>query len=364
MLFPLVCATWLTAVSAAPVTKVASVRLEDLVRYSDRVVVGRVERVADVERDPHRKRARRSRVDELGDALRFAELSVQSDLKGAGEPRVLFLAQSTWTCDVTSAEVGEEVVLFLNADEGFESEGPSFSERLRASFGSDEAYRVLWSGRGRLPLSDLDGETHALAMRDVKLPDSLESLPVEPEHETSKRPQNRWVRLNDLTQTVLRAVERQRSSVYLRAMSSREGQRGKYGLGWTLELKADRRARLDLEGKRGLVQTRKEFTLSAMEFLTLQEALWRVERPQWNLSIGGAGLDPDSGMRTLEYRTPDSRGTLRFFTLDMHNLKDEGYRAQVREAFQLWSSVRGLIDDPRCVDRRAEDAAFLERLTR
>ena len=73
---------------------------------------------------------------------------------------------STWTCDISDAKKGEEVVLFLTRTKG----GPGLE--------------ICHSGRGRMPLREVRGKTDAtLWVFDVRLPEGTATIPgLEPEY--------------------------------------------------------------------------------------------------------------------------------------------------------------------------------------
>src|SRR6185436_10184347 len=81
-----------TAVSA----KVAKISFDELIQQSELIVIAKVESVS---------------KPLIG--KRYAKAKVTEVWKGNGAEQVKFLASPTWTCDISNAEKGETVLLFL-----------------------------------------------------------------------------------------------------------------------------------------------------------------------------------------------------------------------------------------------------------
>ena len=155
MLIPL-----LALLGGAHRAEVASIELENLVRLSDLVVVGQVIDVRTVSRG-------------IPD-LPIAEVRVDTVLKGSPETsRALFVAAGSWTCDTTEAVRGERGLFFLRR----EPEKEQLRRAVEDAFGPGELLRVQWSGRGRMPLRDVDGRAFATYWTDVVMPRDLENIP-------------------------------------------------------------------------------------------------------------------------------------------------------------------------------------------
>jgi hypothetical protein len=127
--------------------------LDLLVGQSDRIVVARVDRI---------DKAPEGSEESTPDAwkLKLAHATVLETWKGKSDAPLVYRCSSSWTCDITSGEVGETVVLFLDAT-------------------SEAAYcRVMDSGRGRLPVVENAGEKFAtMWVGDVVLPLDTETFP-------------------------------------------------------------------------------------------------------------------------------------------------------------------------------------------
>jgi len=122
-------------VAESPATaKVAPATLAELVQRADFVGIVRVDSVST--RIPLIKRRR-------------ALATILQSWKGRRSGGVSFVAQATWTCDISQAKVGEEAVVFLEGD------------------------RLVLAGRGRMPLYAREGRRLATIWPDVRLPRGL-----------------------------------------------------------------------------------------------------------------------------------------------------------------------------------------------
>ena len=163
--------------------KVARTTLEKLFTASDRVVIGEVleiERVA---------------------GFKWAKTEVRRDIKGGGSSEILFLAEPTWTCDTSSAQVGEQVLLFLveaaNPDTSWHFKSPNRAKLPRNS------YLIAWSGRGHMPLRLVNGEQFATIWDDVVVPDEVAATAGPAEYSFI-----RSYRLQDLLEVLTRPARR------------------------------------------------------------------------------------------------------------------------------------------------------------
>ena len=119
-------------------TRGVSVTLDELYKHAEGVVIGQVAGVVVV--NEHR----------------YADIQVERILKGAFEPTVRVIAESTWRCDVSNAvQAGARVVLFLGKRD------PKYAG----------AHAIEHAGRGYFPFV---GREHVRLMNDeVQLPSSL-----------------------------------------------------------------------------------------------------------------------------------------------------------------------------------------------
>lgn len=119
--------------------KVATVSLHELVRLSDIILVGEVERV------------------EVKAGVKVARVRSSQFIKGHAECPIAFVAEATWTCDISTAVPGEPVLLYLK------SVGQPKSRTMKGQdLGAVQAackregvqlYVLSHSGRGRIRLS-------------------------------------------------------------------------------------------------------------------------------------------------------------------------------------------------------------------
>lgn len=122
--------------------KVASIPLDEMIDASEVVVVAQVESV--------------SRTF-IFFGSRYAQAKVLEVWKGNPGAEIEFLASPTWTCDISDAEVGETAVLFL--------------ER------SGSSYVIAHSGRGRLPIRQIEGRPYGTIWPGVILPENVGTRP-------------------------------------------------------------------------------------------------------------------------------------------------------------------------------------------
>jgi len=142
--------------------EVASQRLETVVWESELVVVAKVTAVS-----PH------------GRDKSYATTTVLETWKGTPKPTVEFLAEPSWACDISEAQVGETVVLFLVRGE------PSRS------------YLLDVSGGGRMPIQVERDIEFASASGYIILPDAIGTTPATKDSEYP-----RLVRLDTLREAV------------------------------------------------------------------------------------------------------------------------------------------------------------------
>ena len=147
----------LIALPAASPVKVATISFEELVRKADAIVVGTVERVA------------------VAGETRGARLRVEETLAGEPVEALAFVACGTWTCDITTATLGERVLLFLrrpSAEQDSPGRSGPGSPADRAALARElqaGALRfVCHSGRGRMPVHASEAGVHVQAYGDIR----------------------------------------------------------------------------------------------------------------------------------------------------------------------------------------------------
>ena len=128
-------------------------------------------------------------------SYKIAKAQVHEILKGPRYENVFYLASSTWNCDISHAELGDDVVLMLyeNADriifdldkymEAEFSSNLSPAEALRrsetqlplANTNSERFYELAFSGRGYIQISADDTSRRVEVTDDLFLPDDMKS---------------------------------------------------------------------------------------------------------------------------------------------------------------------------------------------
>lgn len=119
----------------------ASTTLEILTLSSDAIVIAKVDNVTKI------------------DNVKVAEATVIRSLKGLrAQERFAFLAEKTWTCDISDAEKGETVLIFLDkfSDKSFLQSHPQFESELVKLLPGVPFYQIEWSGHGRMPVRHKD----------------------------------------------------------------------------------------------------------------------------------------------------------------------------------------------------------------
>jgi hypothetical protein len=118
------------------------------------------------------------------DGTRVAKCKPTANWKGQASDVVEFLASPTWTCDISTAEAGERVLLFLKVGE------------------SGQLY-IYHSGRGRMPLREFEEHSYATFFGDITFPEK--TVKVFDEHVRSLY--NQGVELGELKRLVAEAIE-------------------------------------------------------------------------------------------------------------------------------------------------------------
>src|SRR5262249_21963924 len=128
-------------VSPVVYPKVAHVALKDLVKKSDSIVIGRVAKITQL------------------DGVNIAELEITQTLKGdAGLKRLHYWATPTWSCDISTANEGETVLLLLSlVKESFLSDSseygkhhPLLARHMREHLQNNPLFFIGWFGGGRM----------------------------------------------------------------------------------------------------------------------------------------------------------------------------------------------------------------------
>jgi hypothetical protein len=324
--------------------KVASITLEDLVRFSDVVVVGKVEREAPILRTNAAERQSPDAFDEVPNEVRIAEIKVSRVLKGpAPLDTVLYLATPTWTCDVTTANVGESALFFLSGSAGDKVIDDLLRADIHSVFPQGEAMRLMWAGRGRMPL----GPRGVTYWTDVIMPEDCPDVDgPEPKYSTFIRS----VSLTWISDAILKAVEEQRR-LWLRASVAdvREG-------AWDLELTRDRHGRVVVHEPSG--DRERKFVLDSESGMGLLRALRRIRTDAIPETIGTG--HPALGVRRFEIEAAGGAWKLRILSIDDAWMSRPGNAEPARVALGVWRDIRASFDDAACADHRSTDARWLE----
>jgi hypothetical protein len=188
MRFFVVLATLVMFLAGESFPRVAPTTLRELTGSAKLIVIGKVTSVTDVK------------------GLKVAEVHITKTLKGAPQEVVYYLAQPTWTCDITAATVGEETLFFFEkyrfdphpasmayvrsagaagsytveagaTPVGAFKEPVGFRETITAIVGSSPFWQVSWSGRGQMPLRNVRNAKYVtLWIGDVQLPAEMSTI--------------------------------------------------------------------------------------------------------------------------------------------------------------------------------------------
>ncbi|MCC6409869.1 MAG: hypothetical protein IT453_22135 [Planctomycetes bacterium] len=323
------------------VPEVAPVTLEQLVATSDAIVIGEVGSVADVK--PWL--ARWTAPDRLDvGAWPIAEILVTRTLKG--DPSVAkrhCVAFPTWTCDTSSAKVGERALFFLTDVDPKSAEGEALSASVEDVFGSNDVAWIAHSGRGKLLLSEVDGRTYAECwVEDVVVPKELPRIPGGGYAFIARLELAPFVARIEALRAVCVEIE------VLRAPGIEP---------WSLAVRADRTATWVSGGAR---PRWRELRLDA----TTQVDALRVLRRESSLSTGFVfgGPDAKSGERRVRVFGESEPFELVLRDLDKASSVSREHAGELRTLLEVWSALRSALDDPTCADHRARDAQVLAGL--
>jgi hypothetical protein len=134
--------------------------LIEVVRESDLIVVAKVDVIKP--EDPPRKDWKDGNSDDVKWIVahgRRAHAKVIEKWKGDDAKECEFLADKTWTCDSSSAEIGETVVLFLTKAQ----------DKLPR--------QIAFDGYGRMPIRNVDRTDYATIEKHVILPKETKLMP-------------------------------------------------------------------------------------------------------------------------------------------------------------------------------------------
>lgn len=145
---------------------VAPTSLEKLTKISMLAVVVDVKRILKIE------------------GAKIAEAEVLLALKGASKPKeiIYFIAQPTSIEDTSHAVAGDVLLLFLEPEPMEVNLDSPFQSKVRDEIGDRPLWRITWSGRGRLPVTRVNGIDYIQSsvdpqLADVRMPKDLTVIP-------------------------------------------------------------------------------------------------------------------------------------------------------------------------------------------
>jgi hypothetical protein len=151
----------LFSLAATSFASVLPMKLEELAKRSDYIVVGKVARTRFVE------------------GQKIAELHVIRTLKGdPGVKRLYFSATPDWACDISDARVNETGLFFLESGDvpNPHAEYERYLKRIQRLTGGAPFFYISFSGRGRKVFKHVGGKEYIYISRkgDLIYPISLE----------------------------------------------------------------------------------------------------------------------------------------------------------------------------------------------
>lgn len=332
--------------SSANVVKVAPVTLDELVTMSDAIVIGEVERVVDVKSTF----ASWFAPEELDlPTWPIAELKVLQTLKGdSAITKRRFAAFKTWTCDISDAKVGERALYFLADMDPASELGEALVPEIEDEFGTREAAWIAHSGRGAMPLSTVDGREYVTCwVGDVEVPERLPRIVSTDGYDFIKR-----LELVPLLDEVRARIAAQRAVCFEAEVHRAPGVES-----WKLSVRGDRTATLTV-GDAGAIA--REWKLETRGFRALRRRLDDNRSLKDGAVFGGPGTA--NGERVL--RLLDRAEPVSVVIRDLDPLQAYTWRRTegLRDALELWSAIRGDIDDAQCADHRTNDTQVLTAL--
>ncbi|MBM3320833.1 MAG: hypothetical protein FJY73_09185 [Candidatus Eisenbacteria bacterium] len=195
--------------------------LDSLTSDADFIVLGKTVAVANIEGVP------------------VAHIKVLKTLKGLEFPELFYLARTTWTCDISGAQLGEKALFFFaryqyDPNAGYAHSPPDslalilpggdtvtvrdplappvghpidfkeplgFKEKIRAILGDSPFLRIAHSGRGRMPVQVIDRTEYVDVFDGVWLPKKVRTI----RPRSWKDPDGRLVPLG----VILKMIEKQ-----------------------------------------------------------------------------------------------------------------------------------------------------------
>lgn len=346
MILPLIQVAALGLLGSQPAAgpKVGTMSLEDLTRYSDQIFIGQVEKVftieqskpADVEFSPIAS----------GRPLTIATVRIDKSLKGFAEgSRVQFLATRTWTCDISTAVVGERGLFFLSGNMLSAKLAEGTLEALKKETSSSNLYKLSHSGRGRMILQEFNGAEY-VATQDIKLPEGLSRRVYTLDGTELKR-----TAIGDLEKKVSEVMAAQVPYFSLEHHAWKNGDPS-----WSLELWGDGVGSLKIQREDGVHRDTISVPREVMH--ELSKRLRAQEPPSAKYSF-------DDGVRKVPRRHFLATGFDRLITANFGEIdssRDLGPRLNksLVNILELWSLIRAFVPGSDLPDLRKADRLWIE----
>lgn len=142
--------------------RVMEMLFDDLIEDADLIVIGKVESLKYIS------------------DVKIAKFKVSQTLKGNSTDEIYFVAEKTWTCDVSYARIGEQALIFFDKYEDLSNfkidflDKPNFKISFENSTGRGELYRIYGSGYGRHPIKKIkDRDYISVPTYQIKIPKNL-----------------------------------------------------------------------------------------------------------------------------------------------------------------------------------------------
>jgi hypothetical protein len=320
--------SWLPAPVGPPVFKVPVATLGDLTDRAKIIVVGEVTAVnGDWRSAP-------------GELYRVADVRVTKVLKGPADLRqIRYVAQGTWTCDITGGEVGERGVYFLS------------ESKLGAAAGL--VYSIAHSGRGRMELRTIEGEVFATVWSgDVLLPKSIRTV-------DGPEPQYTFIRsvplgelqeaievFDDVQSRPVFAAHATPRSAFEDAFSFTVGQQGGCLLGKYVQEGAAARSRYGPKDRL--------FRIEKQRLKTLLQQLEEQKTGDLPARLGEA--KGEAGTRYLDCWVNGLKRSTCIDTVTQSSMNDPVTADATRRGLRAWGLLRAVVEDSKLPDWREADA--------
>ncbi len=352
----------LTSIAGPAAARKLQIPLSAAVDESTFVCIGTVERVETITLPPNWSRRLGSGDGSDDDILdpfgteptraTFGRIAVARVLKGDPTTKVAYHETwPTWTCDTTSAHVGERCLFFLCPGQA-EGAAPDVRESIVALLGGAPVYSNVGSGDGIVPiLTTAEGEPYvrfAGAPKALGFPESTVPAALRSDKWHGRQP------LAGIC-TYVEEVARFAPELAVIRATSRSGRPPQWKA-FDFRMLGD-----------GSVRVATNF--GAEEFVRvskLETPAWSALRDSITTTLGPEPIslgEPDSynPYRSLRIRLPDAR--LSFVDDDSVIVSGmaDAELATYRRVIRAWAVVREAVDCLDCVDHRSADKGWLAR---